>query len=318
MVGLFLREWYPSVAQLINDRLDKLQKDKRTSSAYGFLMLLKRMRRIILQDSALMRLEYPGQFIFRDSLFKTDLYKAYAETIVKAENVPETPLDLRLREAMPRIVDHVDIARDAMLTGLSGLQLSFGQDIQTLAVGLEKWGNQVEESRLRDNEVLGGALSNIAAGLTLMSSAVMETRMVFPGIGSCARPDHRTHRSTPGPSGTNASANTANSTPCRSAVPPPISPADADTTANAATTADAMSFPTDTSPAARILSALKRTGEQGRLLFEGDVGGLRMETGSTRRQEGGDVREFLLEKDHTVTNGCWMGQGLLRRDRTDD
>lgn len=44
---------------MLLDRLEKLQEDKRNSSAYGFLMLLKRLRRVILQDSALLRLEYP-------------------------------------------------------------------------------------------------------------------------------------------------------------------------------------------------------------------------------------------------------------------
>lgn len=47
---------------------------------------------------------------------------------------------------------------------------------------LEDFGNRLEDERDRDREVLGKALSNIAAGISMISTAVMGTRIVFPGL----------------------------------------------------------------------------------------------------------------------------------------
>lgn len=91
-------------------------------------------------------------------------------------------MDLQLQQAMPRMVERLDVTRESLLGGIGELQESFSQDICTLAKGLEDFGNRLEDERDRDREVLGKALSNIAAGISMMSTAVMETRMVFPGL----------------------------------------------------------------------------------------------------------------------------------------
>lgn len=271
-------------------------------------MLLRRLRRIILQDSALMRLRYPNHYVFRDPLFETDIFKAYALRVVQANNTTETPMDLQLQQAMPRMVERVDVARDSVLGGIGELQASFAQDICTLAKGLEDFGSRLEDERDRDRQVLGKALSNIAAGISLMSTAVMETRMVFPGL--------------------EGDSTMATKTP---PVAAPISPsslltAEAEKSPSSigpSTPQPPVAVPTaQSSPAARVLAALKRTGQQGRLMFEeeptakeraagmGQTGGMEKEKAAG---SGGD--EFVLERDHKTVDALWReyDEGIFGR-----
>lgn len=71
----------------------------------------------------------------------------------------------------------------------------------------------------------------------------------------------------------------------------------------------------NTSPVARVLAALRRTQEQGRLLIEGDVGGPRKELLSIRPENGNDVPKFVLEKDYHTVESLWKeyDQGVLGR-----
>lgn len=134
-----------------------------------------------------------------------------------------------------------------------------------------------------------------------MSIAVMETRMVFPGLEG----DSTMAMKTPpvGPSTTSmvSPAPTADKSPSTNdpSTPRPVA---------AATT-------TQSSPAARVLAALKLTGQQGRLMFEEEPmamgraasaaqkGGMEKEKTAGSAGSGGD--EFMLEKDHKTVNALW-------------
>ncbi|KAJ9112105.1 hypothetical protein QFC22_006406 [Naganishia vaughanmartiniae] len=99
-----------------------------------------------------MQLHCPNHLIFKHKLFETDLYKAFAAQVIRADAVTESPMDLQLQQVMPTMVKHVDVSRDTMLGGLRALQSSLSQDITTLAKGLEMFGEQMEEDRFRDRE----------------------------------------------------------------------------------------------------------------------------------------------------------------------
>lgn len=254
-------------------------------------MLLKRLRRVILQDSALMQQKYPNHFIFKHDLFETDLYKAYAKVVIDADNVTETPMDLQLQQAMPRMVERVDTARDAMIGGLSQLQSSFSVDIHSLSKCLEDFGEQLLEERLQDQKVLGKALGSIAAGISMMSQAVMETRMVFPGGGAGPSTVRGTHTTPPQVSRSPESpqCNTSLPTnPCtNSDHPDPLTPTRA---------------PAGISEAARVFAELRQTGERGIALFDGN----QTSAGSSGPTEkASTTAEFVLEKDHLTVSALW-------------
>lgn len=54
----------------IYSRLKKLSEDRTKSTASGFVSLLKRLRRVLWQDSALLRLHHPDHFLFKHRLFE--------------------------------------------------------------------------------------------------------------------------------------------------------------------------------------------------------------------------------------------------------
>lgn len=199
------------------------------------------------------------------------------------------------------MVEHVDTARDAMIGGLGSLQASFGSDIHTLAKGLEVFEEQLQEDRIRDQAVLGKALGNIAAGLSLMSSAVMETRMVFPEMTSI---DAGTHSKdvTCAPNHKAEGANDKVSTPFQ----PPTRPS-------------TLPVQPQSSPAARVFAALKRAGEVGPPMFTDPLEAApASKSGSTAVRSGvraETTSEFMLEKDHHTVDALWReyDAGVLGR-----
>lgn len=212
-------------------------------------------------------------------------------------------MDLRLQQAMPRMVERLDVARDSLDGRLTEFQSTFWQDLGTLAKGIQDFANHIDDARERDREALGQTLSNIAAGISMMSTAVMETRMVFPA----AEGDFTTAIKTP------------SAIPATSTLSPPSAATPSLLTAHGPPTNPATprpSAPTNTkhsSPAARVLAALKRTGQQGRLLFEGEPkANERADTAA--QQKGGMERErgegsggdgSVLERDHRTVDALW-------------
>lgn len=149
-----------------------------------------------------------------------------------------------------------------MLGGIDRLQSAFGSDIDSVTKGMVEFAGQLQENRRRDQKVLGKALGNIAAGLGLMSSAVMETRMVFPG----------TERDTMTPQ-LDATYARSSDVPTMHEKEHPDQPPSASPTLDAPGSGPAparvtMSNHVPASSPSDVFSALKRAGQQGPLMFD--------------------------------------------------
>lgn len=294
---------------------------KNSSTAYGFLTLLKRLRRVLLQDTALLRVEHPDHFLFRNKLFDTKIYKAYAGRVVTGNATTETPMSIQMGQVMPEMVKHVDVARDTMVGGMKDLQAAFSQDICSLSNNLDRLQDQLDDYREEDRRVMGKALGNLSSGIHLLSSAVLETRMVFPG------------------SPPTTSCTPLNTDPDLHAAPGPSRPV--------VDPSSAAAQPSSTSSASRIFAALERAGRDGEEMFrmEGASGGPAGTGGSGSGTVGGTAGDgraaggmasgqradtageklFVMEKDHRTVADLWreyevgvFGRRSLREMHADD
>jgi len=87
---------------LANIRKDPSNLEERLSEV-GFLRLMDFLRTVFLQDAALLRRSYPDHEIFKDGLFGTDEFKAFAATVCQAEDNPEWPENKNIQAVVPEI-----------------------------------------------------------------------------------------------------------------------------------------------------------------------------------------------------------------------
>lgn len=219
-----------------------------------------------------------------------------------ANDNTKTPMNIRFRQIMPEMISHVDVVQDSLLRGVRELQASIAQDLTMLAKGLEHFAEGLQEDRVKDQKVLGSVLGNLAAGMQFMSSAVLETRMIFPGEGSGSAPVQALSPSTPPAAEKNRGIDASLIDPLLRQ--PPL----------ATSSPSAANAPTDPLPApptgsltsaSQVFAALKRAGQQGAGMLgagdrEGGSGGAEV---SAMHAASGDV--FVIEKDHNTVRALW-------------
>src|SRR5436305_1690713 len=72
--------------------------DRRDLAAQGFLRLLKQLRIVLLQDSVIMRREFPAHPLWADPVFERDDYRAFAEDVELSLLDVEEPEELQIRK----------------------------------------------------------------------------------------------------------------------------------------------------------------------------------------------------------------------------
>jgi len=112
------------------------EADRQDLAAQGFLRLLQQLRILLLQDSVVMRREFPAHPIWADPIFARDDYLAFAKGVELSLLDVEKPEEIQIRKALPEIAErlsmlHQSLARDINEWGagtrqrLDGIQLNF-------------------------------------------------------------------------------------------------------------------------------------------------------------------------------------------------
>lgn len=81
------------------DNQDK-EEDRNNMAAQGFLRLLDQLRTILLQDSVLLREQFPRHPIWRDPIFIREDYREFAEHMRCSLLNTETPEEVRLQQGL--------------------------------------------------------------------------------------------------------------------------------------------------------------------------------------------------------------------------
>jgi hypothetical protein len=126
------------------------EADRQDLAAQGFLRLLKQLRIILLQDSVIMRREFPTHPIWTDPVFRRDDHQAFTRDV--------EPEEVQIRKTLPAIAEHISVLH------------------QSLARDLNEWGAQTKE-RLDNIETRLGDLFGGRVSMTLNASH----RVAAPG-----------------------------------------------------------------------------------------------------------------------------------------
>ena len=96
--------------------LDGGDSERDDLAGQGFLRLLKELRTILLQDSVLLRKEFPQHPIWQHPVFAREDYLAFVKELQQSLAIPEPPEELRIQAVLPDIAtklknSHEDIVR---------------------------------------------------------------------------------------------------------------------------------------------------------------------------------------------------------------
>jgi Centromere DNA-binding protein complex CBF3 subunit, domain 2/Transcriptional activator of glycolytic enzymes len=130
-------EEFPATAEAY--KADKA--DRQDLAGQGFLRLLQQLRIILLQDSVIMRREFPDHPIWTDPIFARGDYLAFAKDVELSLMEVEEPEEVRVRKALPALAErlstlHQGLTRDINEWGaetkqkLDGIQLNLADLLQ--------------------------------------------------------------------------------------------------------------------------------------------------------------------------------------------
>ena len=94
--------------------LPSSEEDREDLAAQGFLRLLVELRTILLQDSVLLRREFPHHPLWEDPLFVRPDYREFAGEVARSLEDLEEPEEIRLRRAIPAIAERLNVVQHGL------------------------------------------------------------------------------------------------------------------------------------------------------------------------------------------------------------
>ena len=88
--------------------------DRTDLAAQGFLRLLQQLRIILLQDSVVMRQEFPAHPIWADPIFARADYLAFAKDVELSLLDVEEPEEVQIRKTLPAIAERLSILQQGL------------------------------------------------------------------------------------------------------------------------------------------------------------------------------------------------------------
>lgn len=132
------------------------EEDRTDLAAQGFLHLLYELRVIMLQDSVLLRREFPQHPIWADPVFVRDDYKRFAEEVLESLNTCEEPEAVLVRRAMPAVAERINIMEQGMTQTLNEWGGKIYRTMTSLDQRLDGLFNGQVSFVMQDNSRIGG------------------------------------------------------------------------------------------------------------------------------------------------------------------
>ena len=121
------------------------EDDRMDLAGQGFLRLLVVLRIVFLQDSVILRREFPQHPLWKHEIFAREDYKRFAQDVEDSLNDIEEPEEVRLRTAVPIIAERLNVVR------------------QDIAQRVDHWGaksdRKIDELSGKVNDFFSGRVS---------------------------------------------------------------------------------------------------------------------------------------------------------------
>jgi hypothetical protein len=96
-------------------RKTEAEADRHDLAAQAFLRLLKQLRVILLQDSVIMRREFPAHPLRTDPVFARVDYRTFAEDVELSLLAFEEPEEVRIRKTLPAIAERLNTLHQGLV-----------------------------------------------------------------------------------------------------------------------------------------------------------------------------------------------------------
>lgn len=110
--------------------------DTQDLAAQGFLRLLQQLRIILLQDSVIMRKEFPDHPMWTDPIFQRDDYLAFARDVELSLLDVEEPEEIQIRKALPAIAERLSTIHQSLARDISGWGTEARQKLDGIQLNL--------------------------------------------------------------------------------------------------------------------------------------------------------------------------------------
>ena len=99
----------------------------------GFLNLVNSLRKVLLQDSVVLKKAFPRHPIWEHDLFQGDEYKQFELDLTAAMRAERDPTELRLEQAMPDLMAHLQASGQSVSQDLQMVKDLVTKNTQTVA-----------------------------------------------------------------------------------------------------------------------------------------------------------------------------------------
>jgi hypothetical protein len=165
-------------------KMGDLPEHKRTIAAHGFLSLLMKLRRVLLQDCAFLQERHPTHLLFRHDIFQSDMYKAYAERVRDRCRTVQAPMDIQFQQVMPHLHAKMDTISGVLSVGIKDIQAVLDQNLndfrQEMQPQLSELGS-IQVKQASHQRLIAQSIGLLAQGLHMITEGTFETRLRLPG-----------------------------------------------------------------------------------------------------------------------------------------
>jgi hypothetical protein len=130
-----------TVFPFVDNTMEAYQHQQPTDqhvSTGGFLMLLKRLRVVLLQDSVLLKKLYPAHKLWRHELFRSHEYVRFEQELTAAMATQQTPQSRTLEEVVPVLLDHLQAQHKMVTTQIERKTEALDGKVTNLSSMLER------------------------------------------------------------------------------------------------------------------------------------------------------------------------------------
>ena len=103
------------------------ETDRQDLAAQGFLRLLQQLRIVLLQDSVVMRREFPDHPMSADPIFARDDYLTFAKDVELSLLDAEEPEEVQIRKTLPAIAERPNMLHQGFSRDVNGLSVEAKQ-----------------------------------------------------------------------------------------------------------------------------------------------------------------------------------------------